>query len=302
MFGPPLRSGVAAAFLLATGACGAWSGAGPGCTPLARPSPLPEGLQESSGVAFSRLWPGSYWTVTDGGGPFVHRVTGDGRLLATVRLDVVDHDWEDLAIAPCGDGHCLWIADTGDNRAARDSVVLYRVPERALSPPSPGAEPVSADAFPLRLPDGPRDIEALFVTPEGRVVLVSKGDRAPVSVYALPLPLVPGVTVRAEEVQRLGKEPRSLPGRITGAGSAPEGRIVALRTYETLHFHRVDVEGRLTPLEDGRVDLRSLREAQGEAVALGPDGGVVLTSEAGPLARFGSIVEMRCTVPDAPEG
>ena len=58
--------------------------------------------------------------------------------------------------------------------------------------------------------------------------------------------------------------------------------MVAVRTYQSLRFYRVEGR-RLSPLDGGVVNLRPLQEIQGEAVALGPDGTVALTSEGGPL-------------------
>jgi len=52
----------------------------------------------------------------------------------------------------------------------------------------------------------------------------------------------------------------------------------------------------LVLLEDGTVNLRTLREAQGEGVGVGEDGLVVLTSEGGPTGGAGSITVLRCRV------
>ncbi len=46
-------------------------------------------------------------------------------------------------------------------------------------------------------------------------------------------------------------------------------------------------------LEDGRVNLRTLREPQGEAVAFLPDGRLILSSESGLTSRP-SIVLLTC--------
>ena len=96
-------------------------------------------------------------------------------------------DWEEIAALPCPDGSpCLLIADTGDNLERRDDPALYRIREPALDPartrPAPGPrdegvpvlEAGPAERFPLRLPDGPRDVEAVLLLPGGRVVLSSE--------------------------------------------------------------------------------------------------------------------------------
>jgi hypothetical protein len=162
--------------------------------------------------------------------------------------------------------------------------------------PSPDAaargEPLSVDVFPVRFPDGPRDVEALFVLPGEQAFLVSKGANDPVTVYRYPGPLRPD-TVTLEEVQQLTDGPEQLLNRVTGASASPDGDWVAIRTYQALRWYRVEA-GRLVPAEDGLVNLRTLREIQGEGVGLGPDGLTVLSSEGGPLGGPPSMRLIRC--------
>lgn len=80
-------------------------------------------------------------------------------------------------------------------------------------------------------------------------------------------------------------------------GSFPRVDLVAIRTYETLAFHRPRADGSLGPLHDSPVNLRPLREVQGEAVAFLRDGRILLTSEAGPGLRLGSMQLIRCELP-----
>lgn len=255
-------------------------------------APLPDVLRESSGVAVSSFGPGAYWTVSDDPEPpAVYAVDAEGRLLDSIRLDVPARDWEDLAVAPCGAGSCLWIADTGDNRGRRNTGVVFRIPEP--EPGGGGGRVVPAEAFRFRYPGSPRDVEAIFVLPGERLHLVSKGSHGPPTVFRYPPPLRSDTVVTLEEVQRLGSGTPTLPHRITGAAASAEGRIVAIRTYETLSFWEVGETG-LERSERGDVSLRTLREGQGEAVALGRAGEVVLTSEAGPIGTRGAIVVLHC--------
>ena len=55
----------------------------------------------------------------------------------------------------------------------------------------------------MALPDGPRDIEAMYVLPTDQVFFVTKGRNHPVTIYRYPLPLRSGDVVTLEEVQRL---------------------------------------------------------------------------------------------------
>ncbi|MFP3948325.1 MAG: hypothetical protein ACOC8K_02540 [Gemmatimonadota bacterium] len=276
----------------------AWNTAGStGCIPDRRASPLASGLGESSGLApAGDLDSITFWTHNDSGSePILYRVALDGSVSDSVRIatpQAQPRDLEAMERAPCPEGRCLYVADVGDNEERREDAVIYRFPE-----PEPGIGPVAATPLPIRFPEGPTDVEALFVLPGERIHLVSKGRSRPVTVYRYPRPLRPNERVTVERVQALTSDPPFLPRYVTGAAADPGGRLVAVRTYETLHFYGVE-DGRLTPIRGGEVVLRSLREAQGEAVAFLPDGRLLLSSEAGPLGRRGGLVILRC--PDLP--
>jgi hypothetical protein len=148
------------------------------------------------------------------------------------------------------------------------------------------------EVFPIRLPSGPRDVEALFVLPGEVPYLVTKGGRDAISVYRYPPPLRPD-TVTLQEVQRLTGGSVSLLDQVTGASASPDGAWVAIRTYQALRFYRVEADT-LTATDGGTVNLRTLLEIQGEGVGIGPDGFVALSSEGGPLGGPPSMRLLRC--------
>ncbi len=287
---------LAAASALA--ACGPIATGGPGCTPRASIA-LPEDLRESSGVAVSMRHPGVFWTHNDAGS-VLFAVDREGQLRARYPLDTRLLDWEDIAVSMCeSDGSCLYLADLGDNYEERETqrrpiIKILRLPE-----PDPDAVPdgetLATTSFPVRLPDGERDIEALLVLPGERVHVVTKGRNHPVTVYRYPPPLRQD-TVVLEEVQRLTERARILPRQVTGGAVAPRGTVLALRTYESLQFYGLDADT-LVPLENGLVNLRPIQEGQGEGVGIGLDGLVVLTSEGGPGGGPGGMTRMQCRLP-----
>jgi hypothetical protein len=154
---------------------------------------------------------------------------------------------------------------------------------------------VSVQAFAFVLPDGPRDVEAMFEMPGESIYLVSKGTHDPVSVYRHPGPLDVDSVPTLVEVQKLGDEPRVLPRQVTGASASPDGALVVIRTYEVLDFYRMSGDT-LEPLEERTLNLRTLREAQGEGVGIGEGGVIALTSESGPIFRRGSMALVRCDI------
>lgn len=252
-----------------------------------------------------------YWTHNDSGwDPVLFGVTHGGSLQEVVRVVGAENvDWEDLAAGPCTHGRCLVIADTGDNLEEREHLTLYRVPE-----PQPGdtlSRP--AEALDLALPHGPRDVEALLLLPDDHFLLVSKGRSHPVEVYRTPATWPTtwegapasesdkpaSAPLQLERVQQLTSRRPHLPRMVTGGAVTPDGRLAVIRSYEGLHFYEIRVDGPepLHPVEGGRVNLRPLREAQGEAVAFVPGNRLVLTSEAGPGQALGQMSFLECRLP-----
>jgi len=261
---------------------------------------LPADLTEASGIAVSLDHRGVLWTQNDNGST-LFAVDPEGKILARFRIRPRLADWEDLALARCpGTGWCLYLADLGDNYEERPFVRILRVPEPNPAEAGGQASPqvLQAEVFPVRLPDGPRDIETLLVLPGQRVLAVTKGRNAAVTVYRYPGALRPD-TVTLEEVQRLSQGPRILPRQVTGGAVSPDRGVVALRTYESLRFYRLQADA-LVPLEGGLVSLRALEEPQGEGVGISLGGSLYLSSEAGPIGGLGSLIALRCNLDRLP--
>ncbi|HUE97208.1 MAG TPA: hypothetical protein VMN39_11135 [Longimicrobiaceae bacterium] len=289
-----LPSGVLLAFLAACGSSQEEAAVGTSdiCRVLQVPVPLPDVLTEASGFAVSRNHPGVIWSHNDSGGEAeLVAVDSGGRLLGRVAVAGAENrDWEDLALGPCPAGECLYIADIGDNQGRHQEVVIYRVPE-----PSPvSARTAAADPLRARYPDGPRDAEALFLLPPDRLYLVTKGTHGPIEIFAFGTLPATDQPVTLELVAALSAGPVPLPDQVTAADASADGTWVAIRTYTSLLFYSTDrlLAGELA--EPIRFDLASLGEAQGEALALGPGGSVVLGSEGVASGFPGTIAVLWC--------
>lgn len=254
-------------------------------------------LPEASGVAVSRRSPGVLWSHNDSGEPELVAITTDGTTRGRVRVAGARMvDWEDIDVAPCPSGTCVYVGDIGDNRARRQALTIYRVPE-----PDPEAETSSqAEAMNVTYPDHPQDAEALVVRPNGTLLIITKGEHGPVALYRTTEAFKGGATVPLERVATIVEANRKQRvadrNRVTGASASADGRWIVLRTSAAVSFYRAD------DLEAGRVreafrfDVRSLDEAQGEGVAFGDDGTVWLASEGGGKSRPGTIAKLICSL------
>ena len=198
-------------------------------------------ISESSGLAASRLTPGAYWTHNDSGdGPFIYSFDTRGDSFGVFRVAGAQaRDWEDMAAGPGPDRGkpYLYIGDIGDNNGARAEIVVYRVPEPALTTATrtftktrPGTtEP--AEAIRLRYPDGAHDAEALLVHPvSGHIYIITKVVIANPAVYEAAPPFTANNPIT---MTRLGlvSVPSLFGGVITGGSISPDGRRVALCDY-----------------------------------------------------------------------
>ena len=244
------------------------------------------GIPEASGLALSHRTPGILWTFNDSDDPTLYAVDTQGNVKGHVHVDGAEtKNWEDVSWGPCGDRGCLYIADIGDNHARRPQITVYRVPE----PKPDDAHTAPADAFVARYPDFPHDAEALFVTPDEGLFIVTKDK--PATIYRFPEPLQPGRVVTLQEVALLPME------GVTDAETSPDGYWVGIRSKEEMIFFRRE------QLTSGGTDhgtpisLRGLREPQGEGIAIAGDGTVYLASEGGNKHDPGTFTSVKCRFP-----
>jgi hypothetical protein len=255
----------------------------PLCVPASRIIRL-AGVSEASGIALSRRTPGIIWAHNDSGAPVVFAFDTSGNTRGRVQVTGASvDDWEDLAVGPCAQGSCLFIADIGDNNRGRRQVTIYRVPE-----PRPDDKATApAEAFHATYPDGPRDAEALFLASGAQLFLISKAAARTTALYRLGLP----AAGRVEKLELAAKLPLD---RVTGAGASPDGDLVAVRTNRELFLYRRQELAGGSNAQPRRFDLTALREPQGEGVAVGADGLIYLAGEDGNAG--GTLATIRCTL------
>jgi hypothetical protein len=252
-------------------------------------------LPEASGVAASRRTPGLFWAHNDSGDPLIFGIDSEGAIKSRVRVTGADvDDWEDIAVGPCPQGSCVYIADIGDNSGTRKHITLYRVVE-----PAPGDAATSrVEAFQAVYPDGPHDAEALFVSRDSDVFLITKGDPGSVALFRFPRPLVSGTTLQLQQIGEPVAGPRiESKDRPTAADMSPDGQWVVVRTTHWLAFYRTMdlIAGRWR--EAFRTDVSGLGERRGEGVTFADNDTLILVGEAGGLLRGeGTFAQLICTL------
>lgn len=254
-------------------------------------------VKESSGLAASRNVPGVYWTHNDSGdGPFIYAFDGRGNRKGVWRVAGASaFDWEDMSTGPgpVPGKNYLYIGDIGDNQERRTEIVVYRVPEPAITggnvSKSKAGLTEPAEIIRLRYPDGKHDAEALLVHPQtGNIYIVTKVPFANPGIYEAAAPLA---TNRKVTLARIGtlEVPSLLGGIITGGAISPDGRRVAFCDYMQ-GYEAVLPDAKATFSAIWKQPLHSFglgNRKQGEAITYRLDGKALLaTSEGSPMPLF----------------
>ncbi len=230
---------------------------------------------EASGLVATASPPeGVLVTVNDSGdeGRVFALDAGSCATVGVTRWAEEPEDVEALAPGPVGrtgDTRGVWVGDIGDNPGTRSEVRV------GLVPVAEGDRDASPQWTALRYPDGPRDAEALLRHPgSGRLVVVSKRVVGG-AFYAVPDRVAPG---EVGEMRRLG----AAPSLVTDGAFWPDGRHLVLRNYARATVYS-------WPGLDQVAAFPLPAQPQGEALAVTPDGRVLVASE----GRDQPVLEVR---------
>jgi hypothetical protein len=141
--------------------------------PAERVGELEVQLDEASGLAASRAFPGRLYHINDSGDSGKFHITN---LQGSVAMSVSVRggnpiDTEALALGKCRDGKpCLYIGDIGDNDRHRQTIQIIVIEEVEHFP----AAVAPRQRLTLRYPDGPHDAESLAVAPQGDLFILTK--------------------------------------------------------------------------------------------------------------------------------
>lgn len=278
-------------------------------------------VNESSGVACSRVTPGVFWTHNDSGdGPNLYATNAKGENLGTFRVAGASaRDWEDIASFTADGKSYLLIADVGDNAATYAEYRLYLVEEPRLNvaqapsaagddahpgagAPQPKPELKVARTITFVYEDGPHNCEAVGVDPVTRTAyLVTKRAAPTCKVYALPLfAETGGRTATAKAVATL-----AIPA-VVAMDILSDNRHAVVLTYGNAfeYVRRGDEPWPAAFAKAGR-ELKMPRRAQGESICYGADGRTLYLTSEGPCPLIEvPVKEVRApaTLPTRPSG
>lgn len=301
-----------------------------GCPVCGKPQTmgtLPKGLEEGSGLGVSRVHPGIYYSMNDSP-PTDIRVTAfteKGSLVANFKLENVQStqgfgkegqgDVESWGNGPCNPGedtHCIFIADIGHNCQRPSEKCAYhrklysimRFEEPKSLPAAGGEASLVGQRFWFRYPDGQHDAESMFLTPEGKIYIITKEDEGKSQIFTLP-ELRLGSTLDAIEVGKISPPYGELLFTAASYKKTGDYHGISLRTYSHIFFYPIGPGQAVEhALSAEPCELPTGKLAQAEGVGWTADGSGYLTiTEAGdgaPTGTRGPILKVQCEAPKMP--
>ncbi|QDV66176.1 esterase-like activity of phytase family protein [Crateriforma conspicua] len=241
-----------------------------------------DALTESSGLAWSNRSKHHVWTHNDSGGRaelFAFDIRTGKRTGHCDMPSVRAVDWEAMAAMIDDDGvPKLIVADCGDNRRAREHIVLHVIDETPVQQDVRLAEN-QIRSVRVRFPAGPMDCEAVAVDAQSKKLwLIGKGFLPRAVVVSVPLAWV--LSGKETVVAKSGGT-LAIP-MVTGMDIDRDSGDWWLCSYFNLFHIRSDAT-RGDDLRSWPVTvLPTVKLKQIEAVAVAPDGRVWVSSEGVP--------------------
>lgn len=213
-------------------------------------------INEASGIAVSRKFPGRLYHVNDsGGGPYFYVSGMEAKGTRPVRISGYESrrsDFEDMSLGECSPGKsCIFIGDIGDNLKRRDYVEIIVIEEV----PDFGAAVRPLKKIKIAYPDGPRNAEGLALHPGGGIFILTKEEERdltkayPARLYRLPKDKWENAGDEVITLEYAGEIdiPSLLPNAsplgqvVTSLDVSPDGKKFLVLTYEDAIEFGVDL-------------------------------------------------------------
>ena len=241
-------------------------------------------LNALSGIATSQRNAGVVYVHNDRNVAQFFAVSEPGALLGTFNLTgaTVD-DIEDMAVAHCPTGSCVYLADIGGNISPRTQFAVVRAPEPEVRVDMPGGTTsMAAERLVFSYPDNANhNAESMLVDPSSDTIYIITKVAAgmPSVVYKFPATFG-GSALTATKVIDL-TVPKSTDKEAVSASAHPCAPAFLLRTYNTLYEFRAPAGSMLEAAFAATPTVVPVAtEAQGEGVTYRSDGrGYFTTTE-----------------------
>ena len=212
-------------------------------------------IEETSGIADSKINDGFLWVQEDSGNPTELFLTGhDGKVLKKVFINnVVNRDWEDMVIS----GNDIFIGDIGDNNLVYQEYSIYYFPE-----PSSSVDTIkNAATIAFQYPDGSHDAEAFLVDADTKnIYVITKRDNAS-KIYQISYPYKTLSTNTASLVGSLGYT------GVVSAAISQDGKEILVKTYFGINYYKRNAgQTIIQALQSSPKKISYTIEPQGEAI------------------------------------
>ena len=164
---------------------------------------------------------------SDSGAPVLVALDDRGTVVGRVQLTgAAVEDWEAIAVGPVA-GSCVYVADIGDNQAARGQITVYR----ALEPETASGSVPVRDVFTATVPGRAARCRGTARRAGRRDVHRDQGRGRPVALYRFPRGTRSGLVLQLERVGNPRGSGKVHSGhRVTDGAVSPDGAWVASRT------------------------------------------------------------------------
>lgn len=236
-----------------------------------------ERINESSGVAVSRLYPGSLYTHNDSGDSArVFRISPDKKVEEFQVIGANALDWEDIATVRQGGKDYVYVADIGDNKEKRKSVQIYRFEE-----PKHGQSKIRTfDKYDLSYPDEPHNAEGFFVNSSNGAMTIVTKNKDKSLIFSCPAIKGSGSsTLKLLGSISLNTGLGNFGSLVTAADMSSDGNHVVLRTYSAAIEFDVPKNGEWWTQNPTRIKMPL--DPQGEAICYDDKATRLFTSSEG---------------------
>jgi hypothetical protein len=241
-------------------------------------------LNAISGIAASAANSGVLYVHNDRDQPEFFAINDRGVLLGTFAVQgATVMDIEDIAVGPCPQGSCVYLADLGDNVTPREEYQVVRVAEPTVDATQPGSDAaLDSETLTFSYPDGTHNAESLLIDHATQNLYVVTKEAAGVAsaVYRLPATFGAASTAATKVADLSIPGPNDTPA--TAADAHPCGLAFLLRTNNTLYEFRISEGESFEALFLATPNILPFGdEQQGEAVAYSSNGLSYFTTSEG---------------------